>query len=608
MPSEIQLGQRFLLPVLVRDHIDQWHGGSLSRDQAVGSRRTLWVYVTDPTNIEVENTGARLEIPYEPLKPGPVGARFRVESSSDSKMLEYLGWNSQRRRAFQDELVDLDEAAISSSGGYPCSTGSPQFAAQMVYAVCQRVYQTFGRALGREPTFGQWQMRAIEQCESVQLKLVPHALEKRNAWYDSEEGSLKFGFFKVLGTDSEALTNGCIQQFSLSHDVITHELVHAILDGMRSHFLDDTNLDVPAFHEGFSDAIALLHHFALPMHVRQAIESTGSIWIDSLIDLAPILGEPTNRPGGSALGSAKMAMETAMAELEIDARQTGIENALNHSIPLYSDTAPDQRHERGSIFLLAIVDAFLRTFKKRARNYRRLSGIAKPTESRGLPGELIDILTIEVTKLAEHYLGMLIRAVDYCPPVDITFSDYVRALITADMEVMPVDQHGYRGELIRAFRRRGVHFSDVLDTSEESLRWGRPVFDLPTINELAFSKLRLNDLGSEACDKAELLRWGNVFEKYVFQAADALQEFGIVKPANQYQSIVIESMNVFARLDEAKRIQRGMIIEVTQQRCSPNGNLSGGATVILDNHGAVRYVVRKRVNSVARRKRQRAYR
>jgi len=47
---------------------------------------------------------------------------------------------------------------------------------------------------------------------------------------------------------------------------------------------------------------------------------------------------------------------------------------------------------------------------------------------------------------------MCIRALDYCPPVDITFGDYLRALITADVDLVPGDEHHYRVAIIEAFR------------------------------------------------------------------------------------------------------------------------------------------------------------
>jgi hypothetical protein len=75
------------------------------------------------------------------------------------------------------------------------------------------------------------------------------------------------------------------------------------------------------------------------------------------------------------------------------------------------------------------------------------------------------------TKTARQFLLMLIRALDYCPPFDITFGDYLRALVTADYDMVPDDRHGYRVALIESFRRWGILPEGLKTLSEEQLRW-----------------------------------------------------------------------------------------------------------------------------------------
>jgi hypothetical protein len=60
------------------------------------------------------------------------------------------------------------------------------------------------------------------------------------------------------------------------------------------------------------------------------------------------------------------------------------------------------------------------------------------------------------------------------PPVDPTFGDYLRAIITADRDLVPNDPLGYRVAFIEAFRRRGIYPRNMKSLSEESLRWSRP--------------------------------------------------------------------------------------------------------------------------------------
>ena len=69
---------------------------------------------------------------------------------------------------------------------------------------------------------------------------------------------------------------------------------------------------------------------------------------------------------------------------------------------------------------------------------------------------------------------MCIRAIDYCPPVDVTYGDYMRALITADFDLVPEDDRNYRVAIIEAFRAWGIYPEDVRTLSVESLRWKAP--------------------------------------------------------------------------------------------------------------------------------------
>src|SRR6185369_3462502 len=48
-----------------------------------------------------------------------------------------------------------------------------------------------------------------------------------------------------------------------------------IIDGLRSHFMEQTNPDVAAFHEAFADLAALFRHFTHKEVLLDAIERTG---------------------------------------------------------------------------------------------------------------------------------------------------------------------------------------------------------------------------------------------------------------------------------------------------------------------------------------------
>ena len=85
--------------------------------------------------------------------------------------------------------------------------------------------------------------------------------------------------------------------------------------------------------------------------------------------------------------------------------------------------------------------------------------------------DLVNRLAETATKTADNFLNICIRALDYCPPVDILFGDYLRAVITADHHLFPDDKYSYRAALIDAFRSRGIIPESVTSFSEESLLW-----------------------------------------------------------------------------------------------------------------------------------------
>jgi hypothetical protein len=75
---------------------------------------------------------------------------------------------------------------------------------------------------------------------------------------------------------------------------------------------------------------------------------------------------------------------------------------------------------------------------------------------------------------------MAIRALDYLPPVDVTFFEYLRAMITADYDLVRDDKYNDRVALVEAFRQRGIHPENLSGTpfgdpprklSVDTLRW-----------------------------------------------------------------------------------------------------------------------------------------
>ena len=104
--------------------------------------------------------------------------------------------------------------------------------------------------------------------------------------------------------------------------------------------------------------------------------------------------------------------------------------------------------------------------------------------------DLVHRLAGEASEIAEHFLHICIRALDYCPPNDITFGSYLRALVTADLDIAPEDENGYRVALIEAFRARGIFPRGLNTLSIESLCWNRPDFTQTAAGSADLSRRR----------------------------------------------------------------------------------------------------------------------
>ena len=67
------------------------------------------------------------------------------------------------------------------------------------------------------------------------------------------------------------------------------------------------------------------------------------------------------------------------------------------------------------------------------------------------------VVAEEAATAAGQLLRIAIRAIDYLPPVDMTFGDYLSAMVTADLELYPDDgRYEYRRMLREAFAGFGI--------------------------------------------------------------------------------------------------------------------------------------------------------
>ncbi|MBL8823164.1 MAG: hypothetical protein JNJ77_11295 [Planctomycetia bacterium] len=357
--------------------------------------------------------------------------------------------------------VDLNDERLLAQNGLAPSEANPQFHQQMVYAVAMATIGQFEQALGRVALWSSH--RENEENEYIEkfvprLRIYPHALRDRNAYYSPAKKALLFGYFPV-GIKDANNTPGTLVFTCLSHDIIAHETTHALLDGVHPRFNEPVNGDVFAFHEAFADIVALFQHFSYPGVLRDQIARTrGDLGGENILgQLAQQFGKASGR--GRALRDflGKQNADGKWEPLKPDVRE------------LERTTEP---HARGAILVAAVFNAFLKVYRARTVDLYRIAsegtGVLREGE---IHPDLAYRLADEAARAALQTLQMCIRAIDYCPPVGITFGDYLRAIVTADTDFNPDDPSGFRLAFIESFRQWGIHPGNMRSMSAESLLW-----------------------------------------------------------------------------------------------------------------------------------------
>jgi prepilin-type processing-associated H-X9-DG protein len=202
--------------------------------------------------------------------------------------------------------VDLNDPYLLAQDGLSPSESNPKFHQQMVYAVVMTTIANFEQALGRQVIWSPRRMakedRSVERTlksrnpdeqyeEYVQrLRVYPHAFRDANAFYSPHKKALLFGYFAAQPANATTLMPNALVFTCLSHDIVTHETAHAILDGIYSHYTEDSNPDMLAFHDAFADLVALFRE-EVGRGLTQAAREMEAANVDSSLILFSIWTE-----------------------------------------------------------------------------------------------------------------------------------------------------------------------------------------------------------------------------------------------------------------------------------------------------------------------------
>lgn len=459
--------------------------------------RRVRAYAFDPSvSLQKETAGINslvYKVYWEKLDPGPTG-----------EYVEVIDFDPTTKNFYHS--VNLDSDYILAQDGLEPSESNPQFHQQMVYAVAMTTISNFERALGRKVIWAPRRVKGKKYFEYVQrLRIYPHALREPNAYYSPDKKSLLFGYFSSTPVDAVTHMPNALVFTCLSHDIIAHEVTHAILDGMHYFYNDPSNPDVLAFHEAFADIVALFQHFTFPEVLKHQIAQTRGD-----LESQNLLGKLAQQ-FGAAIGSYG-SLRDAIGEIDDKTREWKLKKP---NADLYRTVM--EPHERGSILVAAVFEAFINIYKERVADLLRIATQGTGILPKGeLQPELVNRLANEAAKSARHVLNMCIRALDYCPPVDITFGEYLRAIITADADLIKDDTRKYRLAFIDAFRRRGIYPDGVRSLSEESLRHSlNPIIDHQTKQIMEVIAKFLSDYREEIIYEEDRRKTYQTSESYI---------------------------------------------------------------------------------------------
>lgn len=532
--------------------------------------RRLRILALDPSLRRSAGQMATIEVPWEPLGPEFAGTRLKIVTHGQP--FEHGG-----------TTLNLDDPALAGQDGVPPVASDPRFLQQMVYGVAHWTLRRFAAALGREPQF------AFPGC----LALHPYAMREPNAYYSRAEQALKFGWFPTARPHGLGPAVAPVVFTAAAHDIVIHEMTHALLDGQRPALLLPTNVDVLAFHEGFADLIALFARFTHVEVVTRAMErSEGRLDDETLISIGRQFGR--GQQGGR--GPLRTAiLDPADYESERPA-QTHYDNTW---LP----------HARGSLLVSAVFEAFRTVYERKTRRWRELTA-GSPLLSRH--PVLLAACTRTATQLAAQFLNILIRALDYLPPVDVDFSDFLRAMITADADLVPTDEWNYREALIYAFLRYGIRLDCRFDVNEEALRWQGPERDwtLDTQPLAKLAHLPVGSLGRAAHRLAVRKFRFHILRQFLqSNAAQFRQRELFQQGAAGSVEVTVNSLRAVQRIGPDGRLMTQYVAEVLSwQRLPDFGWYPGGATLVISEEGRLRYLIHKRLGNSERQQRALHYR
>ncbi len=303
--------------------------------------------------------------------------------------------------------------------------------------------------------------------DGKQLLIVPRAGKMPNAFYHRDSRSLQF--FSVDDPDRP----GKLVHTCLSPDIVAHETTHAILDGIAPDLYNATSPQSLAMHEAIADLGAVMLAVRTDRLLRQVMSDTSGDLrkAEAFNEIARQFGKAVygdDRPLRNLNNQASVASPGGLDLHEPHELSTVLSGALYALLVAeYEEIRQEDYEEK-----LAKQEA-----KRKEAGDRPLTDDEKDKVRFSVSG-------FALFKATEKFKRIAFRALDYLPPGEISFADYGRAMVAADIYSNPDDPEPrdfIKAEFVRRGMVKDVRTLDPVD----------PGFDFPA--ELDLEQLASSD-------------------------------------------------------------------------------------------------------------------
>jgi hypothetical protein len=266
----------------------------------------------------------------------------------------------------------------------------------------------------------------------------------------------------------------------------------------------------------------------------------------------------------------------------------------------------EESHIRGEILSAAVLNSFIQVWRKRLESWLP----AKDEEV------AVDRVVEDGCDAANHLLTMCIRALDYCPMVDITFDDFLSALLTADFELLPDDgKYKYRKELRKEFRLWGIEPTSGTKTQlQKGIVPELGIWEKPSVESEKPLDYECVHRESLEQDKNEVFRflWENRDSLKIFE--NAYTWVISLRPCLRIAPDGFALKETVAEYRQTLDIQAGQLRSVCKGIKKPEGmpddtqvRLNGGGVLVFDDFGRLKYHIRSRIDNPDRQNKRLEY-